>query len=53
MTIEARLRFDRTDFALRVDFAVPATGVTTLFGPSGCAFIISGYAQAKSVALLS
>lgn len=35
MTIEARLRLDRGEFALDVDLELPARGVTALFGPSG------------------
>lgn len=34
--IEARLRGRLGTFALDVDFATPARGVTALFGPSGC-----------------
>ena len=34
--IRARFRFDRGDFALDVDLALPGRGITALFGPSGC-----------------
>jgi len=36
MTIEARFRIHRRDFALDVDLKIPARGVTAVFGPSGC-----------------
>jgi molybdate transport system ATP-binding protein len=36
MTIEAKLRLDRNDFTLDINFNIPARGVTALFGPSGC-----------------
>ncbi len=35
MSIEIRLQRTLGDFSLDVDFAVPGTGVTALFGPSG------------------
>lgn len=33
--LRLRLRLVRPDFALHVDLALPATGITVLFGPSG------------------
>ncbi len=33
--LRLRLRLERPDFALDVDLALPATGITVLFGPSG------------------
>ena len=36
MTVEARFKFQRDAFALDVELAAPARGVTALFGPSGC-----------------
>ncbi|MEI7515945.1 MAG: molybdenum ABC transporter ATP-binding protein [Betaproteobacteria bacterium] len=33
--LRLRLRLARPDFALNVDLALPATGITVLFGPSG------------------
>ena len=36
MSIEARFRIDRGDFALDVDLTLPDRGVTAIFGPSGC-----------------
>jgi len=33
--LRLRLRLARPDFALHVDLALPATGITVLFGPSG------------------
>jgi molybdate transport system ATP-binding protein len=36
MSIEARFRLVRGDFTLDVDLAIPARGVTALFGASGC-----------------
>jgi len=36
MSIEARFHIEREDFALDVNLAFPARGVTAVFGPSGC-----------------
>ena len=36
MTIAVQFEFDRGDFSLNVDLAIPERGVTALFGPSGC-----------------
>jgi len=36
MSIELRLRVERTGFNLDVDLQVPTRGVTAVFGPSGC-----------------
>ncbi len=36
MSIVARFRMQMGDFAMDVDFSMPARGVTALFGPSGC-----------------
>jgi molybdate transport system ATP-binding protein len=31
-----RLRLRRADFSLEVDLRLPGTGITVVFGPSGC-----------------
>ncbi|MEJ8566778.1 molybdenum ABC transporter ATP-binding protein [Elongatibacter sediminis] len=36
MSIRARFRARRGDFALDIDLEIPARGVTSVFGPSGC-----------------
>jgi molybdate transport system ATP-binding protein len=36
VTIDARFRIERGDFALDVAFVAPSRGVTAIFGPSGC-----------------
>lgn len=36
MSIDARFKIDKGDFALDVYFKIPAQGVTAFFGPSGC-----------------
>jgi molybdate transport system ATP-binding protein len=36
VTIDARFRIERSDFALDVAFVAPSRGVTAIFGPSGC-----------------
>ena len=36
MTIEANFKIDRGEFSLDVDLAIPESGVTAIFGHSGC-----------------
>lgn len=36
MSLQLRYRLQRGDFALDVDFKLPASGISALFGPSGC-----------------
>ncbi len=36
MTLDVKFDIARDDFNLKVDFSIPANGVTALFGPSGC-----------------
>jgi len=36
MTIEAQFYIDRGDFSLDIDMIIPSTGVTAIFGASGC-----------------
>jgi len=35
MSLQARLRVERSDFELNVDLKIPSTGITAVFGPSG------------------
>jgi len=36
MTIEARFKVQRSDFALDIEINIPARGISAIFGPSGC-----------------